>query len=269
MTEKPVAIVTGASRGIGAAAAREFGRRGYCVTLAAQTPEPLNALTDELGAAGIDALPLAGDLAQLSFAETVVEATAKRWGRIDVLVNNAAWRELGTMRTIDPNSWDKTIRICLTAPAFMARWAADHMERRRAGVIVNVSSIMSQQAAGISPAYIACKGGMDALTYELASLYGPSGIRVVAVNPGAVDTAMSRDMSPAESDAEQSVREFSENMIMLRRWAAPEEMARTIAWVASDEASYLTGTTINVDGGWHRQHLPYSLKRGQFPDQFP
>ena len=107
------------------------------------------------------------------------------------------------MREITLESWEKkTLRVCLTAPAFMARWAAEHMEPRRSGVIINISSIMSWQAAGIAPAYIACKGAIDSLTYELASLYGPSGIRVVAINPGAIDTEMSRDY---RDDSGQSV----------------------------------------------------------------
>src|SRR5581483_4657180 len=115
----------------------------------------------------------------------------------------------------------------------LARWAAEHMEPRRSGVIINISSIMSWQAAGIAPAYIACKGAIDSLTYELASLYGPSGIRVVAINPGAIDTEMSRDY---RDDSGQSVtdeiRAFSEDMIMARRWGKPEEIARVIAFVA-------------------------------------
>lgn len=269
MPEKPVAIITGASRGIGAAAAHEFGLRGYCLALVDKDQAALNLVVDQLETNRVAVLPIHGNLEDLAFIESIAESVAKAWGRIDVLVNNAAWRELGTMRTIDLETWEKTIRVGLTAPAFLARWTASFMEPRHQGVIVNVSSMMSQQAAGTSPAYVACKGALDALTYELAALYGPSRIRVVSVNPGAVDAGMSQDLGIAELQSEQAVRSYSEDMIMLRRWASPHEIAKTIAWLASDEASYLTGVTVNVDGGWHRQHLPYSLKQCQFSDQFP
>lgn len=269
MTGSPVALITGASRGIGAATAEALARGGYRVALVGQDENALAASTRKVEARGVEALQLKGDLADLQFAESVVTSTVARWGQIDVLVNNAAWRELATMRTISLENWERTVRVCLTTPAFLARWAAAYMEPRRSGVIVNISSIMSQQAAGFSPAYIACKGALDALTYELAALYGPAGIRVVGVNPGAIDTAMSQGVSDATAQADDATRQFSEDMIMLRRWGKPEEIADAIAWVASDQATYLTGTTLVIDGGWQRQHFPYSLKQQQFPQQFP
>jgi 3-oxoacyl-[acyl-carrier protein] reductase len=269
MADARIAIVTGASRGIGAATAREFASRGYSVTLVGQDHEALAEVKRHVEAFAVETLVYVGDLANLEFAESVVSGTIERWGRVDVLVNNAAWREIATMRTIGLDSWEKTLRVCLTAPAFLARWAAADMESRGSGVIVNISSIMSKQAAGFCPAYIACKGALDALTYELAALYGPAGLRVLGINPGAIDTAMSRQLGEVDSNDDEAVRQFSEDMIMLRRWGASEEIARAVAWVASDEASYLTGTSIVIDGGWQRQHFPYSLKHQQLPAQFP
>ncbi|MEX0611689.1 MAG: SDR family oxidoreductase, partial [Pirellulales bacterium] len=148
-------------------------------------------------------------------------------------------------------------------------WAAESMHQRRRGVIVNVSSIMSRQAAGTCPAYVACKGAMDSLTYELAALYGPVGIRVVAVSPGAIDTELSNDfVDDAGQNISAKLRSYSEEMIALGRWGTSDEIARLIAFVASDEASYLTGTTVVADGGWHHQHLPLSLRRLQFKTDF-
>jgi 3-oxoacyl-[acyl-carrier protein] reductase len=148
----------------------------------------------------------------------------------------------------------------------MARWAAEDMELRSQGVINNVSSIMAQQAAGIAPAYLASKGGMDTLTFELASLYGPSGVRVVGVQPGAIDTELSRSLGKEATSDE--LRDFSEEMIMLRRWADPNEIAQLITFLASDAASYITGTLVVADGGWVHQHFPISLKRRQFPNDY-
>ena len=262
-----VALITGASRGIGAATARLMAGSGYRVALVATSRPDLETVASEISATGGQALTIAGDLADLDFAKRAVDETCANWGRIDVLVNNAAWRELISMRRISPESWDKTLKVCLTAPAFLARWAAENMQQRSRGVIINVSSIMSQRAAGISPAYIASKGGLEALTYELASLYGPSGIRVLTVQPGAIDTELSRDLDRQTEQADE-IRAYSEDMIMLGRWAKAEEVARVILFLASDDAAYITATTLTVDGGWLHQHFPLSLKQRQFREDY-
>src|SRR4051794_17150461 len=202
MQEKPVVLITGASGGIGAATALEFSKRGYLTAIGGTDRGNLESVAGNAAQYGAEPLILVGDLAEFAFAESMVRETVAKWGRIDVLVNNAAWREVTTMRSISFESWERTIRICLTAPAFLARWAAEGMEQRRSGVIVNVSSLMSRQASGNCPAYVACKGALDSLTYELASLYGPSGIRVVSVNPGAVDTVLSQNLAPSDAEAE-------------------------------------------------------------------
>jgi 3-oxoacyl-[acyl-carrier protein] reductase len=268
MTEQLVALVTGGSRGIGAAIARRMAASQYRVALVAKSRVLLDTVAGEITSAGGSALAIPGDLANLEFAHEAVDRTIAAFGRIDVLVNNAAARELVSMRRISVASWKNTLRICLTAPAFLARWAAADMERRRRGVIINVSSMMARQAAGISPAYVACKAGLDALTIELASLYGPSGIRVVGLAPGAIDTDLSRDLSERSHDRDE-IRQFSEDMIMLGRWGAPEEIAHIVQFLASDEASYISGTTLVADGGWLHQHLPLSLKRRHYADEYP
>jgi 3-oxoacyl-[acyl-carrier protein] reductase len=259
-----LAVVTGAARGIGAATALEFARRGYDVAVTDILEAELAAAAAQAASAGADVFARHGDLADLAFAEQFVAAAVARFGRLDVLVNNAAWRELLTMREITVDSWERTLRLCLTTPAFLARWAAAEMERQRRGVIVNVSSIMSQQSWGMSPAYVAAKGGLEALTRDLAALYGPSGVRVVCVCPGAIDTDMT---IPSTADAD--VRGWSEQMISLRRWGTPVEIAGAIVFLASDDAAYISGTALVVDGGWSRQSYPYGLKHALRPEQFP
>lgn len=254
-----VALVTGASGGIGAAVAKEFVDRGLAVGILGRSVERLAEVRRWLESAGGRVIAISGDLADLDFAESAVRSVVAAFGRLDVLVNNAAARELTTMREITPEEWDRTLRACLTAPAFLARWAAEEMEKYGGGVIVNVGSMMSRQAHGISPAYVACKGALESLTYDLAALYGPTGIRVVTVAPGAIDTTMSRNLvsdTALDCPSEDPIREFSESMAMLGRWGRPEEAAKAIAWVASEEASYLTGTTLVLDGGWSRMHMP-------------
>jgi 3-oxoacyl-[acyl-carrier protein] reductase len=269
MGDRRAALVTGASRGIGAATAEVLAARGYDVTILARTKRDLEQTARRVEAAGGKALVQCGDLGDLEFAEAAVAATIEQFGRIDVLVNNAAWRDIISMRDISIASWEKTLRISLTAPAFLAKWAAADMVKRTSGVIVNVSSIQSQRVSGFSPAYVACKGALDSLTRELATLYGPRGIRVVTLNPGAIDTEMSGDYESADGESiTEKLRDHSYDMIPLKRWGEAKEMATTIAMLVSDDASYITGTTIYADGGYAVNLNPYGLKHLMFPDDF-
>ncbi len=267
---RPVAIVTGASRGIGAETAVEFARRGYDVTLAARSADALAEVAKRVRDAGGQALVIAGDLADLAYSEKVVRDTAKQFGRIDALINNAAWRELVTMRQISVESWEKTMRIGVTSPAFMSKWAAESMMPRKKGVIINISSVQSERVSGMAPAYIASKGAIDALTYDLAATYGHFGIRVVSLNPGAIDTEMSNDYIEEDQKATAAkIRAYSEEIIPLRRWGTANEIAKTIAWLASDDASYITGTTILADGGVKTTLMPYGIRQMVLPEQYP
>ena len=255
----PVALITGAARGIGRATALELARRGYQLAL-------VDILADELAAVHPGALTLVGDLADLDFCRRVVEESAAHFGRLDLLVNNAAWRKVETLRETDVARWDKTLRVCLTAPAFLAKWSAEIMQRQGRGVIVNVSSIRSHFSDGTAAAYVAAKGGIEALTYELAALYGSRGIRVIAVAPGAIDTQLSADL--AAGDVMRDVAADCIDHTPLLRFGQPEEIARTIAWLASDDASFITGTTIVADGGLTHHHYGLSLKRRMKPGEF-
>lgn len=259
--EKPVAMITGAARGIGRATALEFAGRGYNLALLDVLADDLRATEKDVENAGANVLARHCDLCDLEDVEDAAAEVARWSGRVDVLVNNAAWREVKSMRDLSIDSWERTIRICLTAPAFLSRWVARAMEPRGRGVIIQVSSIMSARGGGLSPAYVAAKGGLDALTYELATLYGPSGIRVLGVRPGAIDTDLSNDYHDAEDTASQDdLRRWSHDAIPLGRWARPEEVANVICMLAGDDASYLTGTTVTVDGGWSQAHFPKSLR---------
>lgn len=271
MTDRKVAIVTGASRGIGAETAVLFAERGYDVALLARSADGLEQTATRVRTAGGNALVLPTDLADVTAGQAAVQRAADYFGRVDALVNNAAWREILTMRQMTVESFEKTLRVCVTTPAFMTATAAAVMEKQGTGVVVNVSSIQSNLAAGIGTAYVAAKGAIDAMTYDLATLYGPKGIRVVAINPGAIDTDMGSDYPTGDGDSEDpntTLRRHSEDMIPLKRWAQPIEVAKAIVWLASDEASYVTGTTFVVDGGWSHQISPYSLKARMFPGQF-
>jgi NAD(P)-dependent dehydrogenase (short-subunit alcohol dehydrogenase family) len=271
MSAKLVAFITGAARGIGAATAVAFASSGYDVALLDLDRDGLESVASRVEAIGGAVLLYAGDLADLDFARSALEETVARWNRLDALINNAAWRTQQTMRMIDIETWERTLRICLTAPAFLAKWAAQAMQERGiAGAILNISSIMSHQTNGTSPAYVTSKGGLDSLSFELAALYGPVGIRVVSVQPGWIDTDMSADYETPEGESlGEKVRVAAQDAVPLRRPGTAEEVAKALVWLAGPDARYITGTRFVIDGGWRHHHLGYSLKRLQFPEEFP
>lgn len=266
-----VAIITGASKGIGRQTALAFAQAGYHTVIVATNEEQLQQLQQEIkNSYGIDSLICVGDLSDSNFLNFIITSTMSHFGRIDVLVNNAAWRSIETMRTITLDTWEKTIRICLTAPAFLAKSCAKQMEEVKIeGCIINVSSIMSQQAGGNSPAYIACKGAMESLTRELAVTYGRSGIRVVCIRPGYIDTDMSDDYKSEEGDniSRQIVAELLD-FIPVHRSGKAADIANAIVWLTSEQASYVTGCDLTIDGGLTSNFNSYSIKKLQFPTQY-
>jgi 3-oxoacyl-[acyl-carrier protein] reductase len=266
-----VALVTGASRGIGEGIVLSMAKAGYDVALAARSVPDMNKVAAEAQKLGAKTAVIQYDAADLASSEACVRQAATALGRLDVLVNNAAWREIGSMRHITPEGWDKTLRICITSPAFMARWAAEEMEKAgRGGCIFNVSSVMAVRTAGVSPAYCACKGAMDSLTYELASLYGPSNIRVIGIAPGAIDTEMGIPEKTEGPEAEQlSIIKFALDMIALQKQGRPNNIGALIAALAGEAGAYVTGTVITADGGWVHQHFPLPHKKFHFPKDYP
>lgn len=268
--KKRIVIITGAANGIGKAAAFEFALHDFRLTLADRDEKGLKAIAAKIEEEGGEVLVCKGDLQDLSFVKYVAEATERKWGRIDVLINNAAWRTIETMRNISIENWEKTIRICLTAPAFLSRWTAAIMEKNKeGGVILNISSIMAERAGGSSPAYIACKGALNSLSYELATLYGPAGIRVVAVCPGNINTQLSNDYrnNKGENISRKLVEEMNDNT-PLKREGTAEEIAKALYWLSSPDASFITGTSIAIDGGFEHNFNNYHIKKIQFPGEF-
>jgi len=266
---KGVAIITGASRGIGRALAEKYAREGFNLTLVADAEEELQETASILDN-NESCLILCGNLENDGFLKEIIDRTFQKWGRIDILVNNAAWRTVETLKSMSLDTWEKTLRVCLTAPAFLGKMAAEKMEQNNTGgVIINLSSIMAERAGGTSPAYVASKGALLSLTYEMAALYGPSRIRVLAVCPGNVVTQMSQDYTDERGEnISQRLKEEMEGMTPLRRSAAPQEVADAVYWLSSEKAAFMTGTSLVIDGGFSHNFNSYKAKRLQFPGAF-
>jgi NAD(P)-dependent dehydrogenase (short-subunit alcohol dehydrogenase family) len=271
MKDKKVVIITGAAGGIGKATARKFAENDFRVVLADINLDESSKVAQILEKKyRAECMICCGDLEEIDYVGSIVEQTIRKWGRIDVLVNNATWRTLETMRTISLENWEKTIRINLTAPAFLAKYVAKTMEKNALpGAIINISSVMSQRAGGNSPAYITCKGGIESLTYELAVLFGPKRIRVIAVNPGNIETNISSDYTgAADQNISDELKNHMSNNTPLQRGGHPEEIANIVYWLSSEQASFITGTSILADGGFCHNFNTYTMKSLQFPKEF-
>ena len=237
-----VVFVTGASRGIGRAIALVFARAGARVALASRTAEQLQEVADEVCAAGGEALVVPTDVAVAAEVDRAVERVVAEWGRLDVLINNAGLIDFGPLDQIEPAAWDRVIGANLTGAYLCSRAAAAVMERQQGGRIVNITSV-SAQTGGVSGGvhYTASKGGLAAMTKTLARDLAPHGITVNAISPGQIDA------DPELLSPEQ--RQEVTAMIPLGRLGEPEEIAYAALFLASPMAEYITGTTLDVNGG--------------------
>ncbi|WP_437966000.1 SDR family oxidoreductase [Sorangium sp. So ce260] len=241
-----VAIVTGASAGIGRATARLFAREGAHVVAGARRKQELDALVDEIRRAGGDAIALAGDVGDEGYARALVEAAVERFGRLDVAFNNAA--TVGALRPAPELSlaeWDEVIRVNLTGAFMAAKHQIPAMLARGGGSIVFTSTFVGYTVGMPNmAAYASSKAGIIGLTKVLAAEYGARGIRVNALLPGGTDTPMGRTvMNTPEALA------FVRGLHAMKRIAAPEEIAQAALYLASDMSSFTTGAALLADGG--------------------
>jgi NAD(P)-dependent dehydrogenase (short-subunit alcohol dehydrogenase family) len=257
MAEK-VAIVTGAGRGIGRSAAIALAEDGCGVTLAARTLRELQEAATAVRAVGGEALVAQTDVSKDEDIRRMVDQTLAEFGRIDVLVNNAAMTFRGDVLTTSLEDWNRVLATNLTSVFLCSKYAVPHIIEAGGGVIINVSSINSMRGTGHGLAYTACKGAIDAMTYDMAVRLGPHNVRVISLQPGAIDTEISRKYADT-FDGADAIETFSKDMTPLGRWGTPDEMGKLIRFLASDDASFITNTTILADGGWLRQCFPRSL----------
>jgi NAD(P)-dependent dehydrogenase (short-subunit alcohol dehydrogenase family) len=237
-----VALVTGAGRGIGQAIALAFAREGAKVAVADVDPTTAQATARRLGRA--KALALHMDVADSGSVREGFDAIDRAWGRIDIAVTNAAIEPIAPFLELTEATWDRIIDVNLKGTFLVAQAAARRMVRRRRGVIITLSSVNAEVARPESAAYAATKGGVRQLTKAMAIALAPHGIRVNAIGPGTVVTGLTRHLLK-----NRKWRDAVYARTPMQRVAEPREIAEVAVFLASEAASYMTGSTVYVDGG--------------------
>jgi 3-oxoacyl-[acyl-carrier protein] reductase len=241
-----VAIVTGSSMGIGEAIAAAFLREGARVVLNSRKQTRADDAAARLARHGGETLAVAADVATRAGVDHLVGAAVRRWGRLDAMVNNAGTSMIAPSVELGEADWRRTIDLNLTGAFLGCQAAARVMLPTRAGSIINIGSILGRVGLPKRAAYCASKHGLIGLTKTLGAEWGRQGVRVNCINPGYIKTPM--DVH------DQSVGDYTDADITRRapsgRFGSVEEIAAAALWLASDDSAYVTGTSVDVDGGW-------------------
>lgn len=243
-----VAIITGASSGIGLAAARLFAAEGARVVVSGRQQQALDALVAEIADAGGQAIAVAGDLRSEDVARQLVDAAEQRFGRLDVAFNNAgSTGAMGSVADVTLDGWHETLDTNLTSAFLLAKHQVPAMLRGGGGSLIFTASFVGHTVGfpGLA-AYASAKAGLIGLAQVLAAEHGPQSIRANVLLPGGTDTPANHANAPGTGP---EVRGFIEGLHALKRLAAPEEIARAALFLASDASSFVTGTALRADGG--------------------
>lgn len=241
-----VAIVTGASSGIGHATALLFASQGASVVVGARRKHELNKLVEEIKKNGGHAVSVAGDVRDEGYAQALVTTAVEHFGGLDISFNNAGTLgEMGPTPEISAAAWQNAVDINLTSAFYGAKYQIPAMLRRGCGSVIFTSTFVGYTVGFPgAAAYAASKAGLIGLTQALAAEFGANAIRVNAILPGGTDTAMGREMN-ASPEAMAHV----ESLHALKRLAKPEEIAQSVLYLASNASSFMTGAALLVDGG--------------------
>jgi len=243
-----VAIVTGARRGMGKSHALLFAKAGAKVVVADVPEEECQKVVDEIKKNNGEAIAVKCDVTKKGEVDNMIKQALEKWGKVDILVNNAGICQFKPFVDLTEEDWNRTLDINLKGYFLCAQAAAREMIKQKSGVIINIASVEMGQVGGGMPQivhYCASKGGVVAMTEALAVELAPYNIRVNAIAPGAIETPM---VEAAKQDPK--VLETTLAKIPMRRMGKPEEVSNLVLFLASGASSYMTGSTVVIDGGW-------------------
>ena len=244
MLEGKIALVTGASRGIGKAIADMLGTQGATVIGTATTDSGAEAISQRFTAAGITGQGMRLDVSDAASVEAVIKAISETYGAVGILVNNAGITRDNLLMRMKDDEWDAVVNTNLSSVYRLSKACLRAMMKAKTGRIINIASVVGSSGNAGQTNYSAAKAGMLGFTKALAQEVGSRGITVNAVAPGMIDTDMTRELPDSQRDALLA-------SIPLGRLGQPEEIASVVAFLASDAGGYVTGETIHVNGGMY------------------
>jgi NAD(P)-dependent dehydrogenase (short-subunit alcohol dehydrogenase family) len=247
--ENRAALITGGTSGIGEATALLFGQEGAAVAVIGRSTERGEAVADRIRSTGGNAIFVRTDVRKADECRNAAGRTIEAFGQLDILFNNAGSYYANDVVGCTEEEWDDQVDTSLKATFLMSKFAIPHMIERGSGSIINCSSGWGLVGGPKAAAYCAAKGGMVVMTKAMAIDHGPQGIRVNAICPGDTDTPMEREDARAQGLTWGEYLEQTVNHRPIARMATPEEIARGVLFLASDDASYVTGAALPVDGG--------------------
>lgn len=237
-----VAIVTGSTRGIGKEIALEFARRGAKVVISGRNEERAKQVCEEIKRSGGTAMPVVGDIANFEDARQLIDKTIEQYGQVDVVVNNAGITRDNLLMRMKEAEWDEVINVNLKGTFNCIKCVTRQMMKQRSGRIINITSVVGQMGNPGQANYSASKAGIIGLTKSVARELASRNITCNAVAPGFIETDMTGVL-------DEKVRENLKSQIPLGRMGSVSDVARVVAFLAGDDAGYITGQVINVDGG--------------------
>lgn len=244
MLEGKIALITGGAQGIGRAIALRFAREGARLGVSDINVEKAKETAKELEGLGCEALAIGGNVADAKAAEAMIEETLNRFGRLDVLVNNAGITRDGVLLRMKDEDWDLVLAVNLKGAYHCTKAALRPFLKQKGGKIVNIASVTGQMGNAGQSNYAASKAGLMGFTKSVAREYANRNIQVNAVAPGFIDTAMSQAIP-------EKGREFLIKQIPMERLGTPEDVAEAVLFLASSAADYITGQVLNVNGGMY------------------
>jgi 3-oxoacyl-[acyl-carrier protein] reductase len=240
--KEKVAVVTGSSKGIGRAIVLELAKRGAKVVVSGRDPGRIGSVQKEIEQAGAEVVAISGDVSNPEEASGLINKTLEKWGQIDILVNNAGINRDNLIMRMSAEDWNAVIQTNLTGTFNCIKGVTRQMMKQKSGSIINITSVVGIMGNAGQANYAASKAGIIGLTKSVARELASRSIRCNAVAPGYIGTEMTDRL-------DEKIKENLKQQIPLGRIGSVEEVAKVVAFLASDNASYITGQVINVDGG--------------------